>query len=128
MFWVIHHSFKKWLWVFNSPSEIVLTDRIWCSHTRPIWEVPGGLLCHTIQSASFSCKRLSILHCFISLDPHCNSFLTPTKFVTWSRQIEQTAALLAINLQSPKMKESASKELVTSMCTVRLKKQVKRAP
>ena len=54
-------SFKGWLLVFNKPSKIVLPDRILCSQTLPIWEVPGGLSCYRIQSAPFSCKKLLML-------------------------------------------------------------------
>ena len=46
-------SFKEWLWVFNNPSKIILADRIWHSQTPPMWEAPGGLLCHSFQSAPF---------------------------------------------------------------------------
>ena len=49
-------SFKEWLWTFNNPSKIVLADQTWRSQTPPIWEAPGGLLCHRIQCAPFSCK------------------------------------------------------------------------
>ena len=121
-------SFKEWLRVFNNPSKIVLADRTWRSQTPPIGEAPGGLLCHRIQSAPFFCEKPLILSCFISLNARCNSFLAPTKFVPFSDQIKWTVLLLVINLQSSKMKESASNELVKSMCTARLEKHVKRAP
>ena len=114
--------------VFNNPSKIVLADWIWHSYSPPIWDAPGGLFCHTIQSAPFSsCKKLSILSCFISVNSHCNSFRAPTKFVPLFDQIEWTVPLLAINVWSAKMKESASKELVVSICTVLPEKQVKKA-
>ena len=48
-------TFKEWFWVFNNPFKIVAADLLCHSQTPPIWEAPCGLLCHTIQSASFSC-------------------------------------------------------------------------
>ena len=107
-------SFKEWLWVFNNYSKIVLADRIWRSQTPPIWEAPGGLFYNRIQSAPFSCKKLLILSCFISLNACCNSLLAPTKFVPLSNQTERTVPLLAINLQSAKIKKSASKKSLHS--------------
>ena len=55
-------SFKEWPCVLNNPSKIVLADQTWRSQTLPIWEAQGGLLCHRIQSAPFSCKKLLIYH------------------------------------------------------------------
>ena len=115
-------TFKEWFWIFSNPSKIILADQIWHSHTPPTWEVQGGLLYHRIQSAPFSCKKFLILLCFISLNPCCDSFLAPTKFVPLSNQIKGTVPLLAINLSSAKIKESSSKELVTSMWIAWLEK------
>ena len=56
----------------------------------------------------------------------CNSYLVPTKFVPLSDQTERTVIFLAINLRNAKKKESASKELVTLICTAQLEKKVKR--
>ena len=59
----------------------------------------------------------------VSFILHYNSFLEPTKFLPLSDKIEQTAPLLPINLWSVKMKKLASKELVTSICTIWLEKR-----
>ena len=72
--------------VFTNPSKRVLADRIWRYQTPPIWDAPGGFLCHRIQSAPFSCKKLLIL-CFISVNACCNLFLASTKLVPLSDQI-----------------------------------------
>ena len=124
-------SFNEWLCVFNNPSKMDLAERIWCSHTLPIWEAPGGLVYHTIQSAPFSYRKVFIFSCFISFNALFNSLLAtefePTKFESLSDHIERTSLLLDMNLRKARMKESASSVLVTSMCTKRLEKKFKRA-
>lgn len=88
-----------------------------------------GLLmgwCVKIHSAGFSCRKVFIFWSFISFNAFFNSLLAPTKSESLSDHTEQIKPLLDMNLFKARMKELASSELV-SMCTARLKKQVKKA-
>ena len=120
--------FKDKPWVCGSPWNMFLAVRIWRSQTATICDAGGGLWFQSIQSAPFSCKTFLILSWFIPLNPCCNSLLVPTKFVPLSDQIDLTAALIAINLLSARMKELASKAFVISMCRARQEKHVNNAP
>ena len=77
-----------------------------------------------------SCKNIWNPSWFISNSHYClrrqNEKSEKTEVL--SDQIEWAAPILAINLRSAKMKGSAFKELVTSMRTSRLEKQVKKVP
>lgn len=82
--------------------------------------------CVKIHSAGFSCRKVFIFWSFISFNAFFNSLLAPTKSESLSDHTEQIKPLLDMNLFKARMKELASSELV-SMCTARLKKQVKKA-
>lgn len=113
-------SFNECLCGFNNSCKMDCAEWVWHSPTPPIWEAPGWLVYHKTQSAPFSCRKVFIFLCLIFLNALFNSLLAPTKFGSLFDHIEKTRPLLDM------IKESTSSELVTSICTVYLEKQVKR--
>ena len=92
MFCVIHHlrSDCESLTVFQNifcRSDLAFPYHFHMRSTRLV-------LHHPIQSAPFSCKKLLILSCFISLNLCCISFLAPTKFVQLPNHTEESTITL----------------------------------